>query len=167
MVAGLVVFINSPSLGHVSVPSKNISVVKGDSTALKDVSTSYFTLTLPDTMRLKTSTETEGSAIYGQYVFTDTAFASTNQLGITLAHANGLTLSEIPFVKQRSSNPSMYKQVAQDQTMVIFQSVSHDEYVIVWMQNTDYVAIAASGRADEFRILTDLAAQAKRSWQWK
>ena len=159
-------FMGGPSVGTVKQQS-GLSEVKGAQFSLKQVSTSYFSMSIDATQALKSSNESGGQGVYAQYLYSSPAFGDGGQLGVTLGHLNGLTLSEVPFAKQRSISPDIYMLVSQDSSSITYQTLAHDEYVTIWLHGNDYVAVAASGRADRFGSLKDAVTQAIQSWEWR
>lgn len=155
-----------PAIGKVKT-QEGLSEVKGAQVSLKQVSTTFFTITIPSTEQLKTSNESGGEGIYAQYLYAEPAFGKGTQLGVTLAHLNEQSLEEIPFVKQRSITPDVYTRAFDSSSSISFQTQNKDEYATIWIHGSEYIAVVASGRSDNFGALKDSVDEAVRSWQWR
>lgn len=159
---------NGPAQGSVNNPSKDeLNVVKGESVTLKTFTTTYIDIQLPDRLLLKTSNESKGAGIYAQYLFSDSRFGSRQQVGVTIGHLNGLTLKEVPFVKQRAIDPEQYIRLAENETAVTYKTVSSDEYMTTILHGNDYLTVASSGTSDESADLQGITDQAIRSIRWR
>jgi len=158
--------IAGPAIGEVK-RTTSLNEVKGAQLTRKQVDSTYFVTTIPSTLLVKTTIESGGGGIYAQYLYAEPAFGNGSQLGITIGHLNGMSLEEIPFIKQRLISPDVYQQVSKTSTSVTYQTNVKDEYATIWVYGSDYVAVAASGRSDSFGSLKEMVEESIRSWQWR
>jgi hypothetical protein len=165
--AGAYAWWQSPATTDTDQGTQEVNSVLGSETAVKPWQTSYFSTSIPTTLRVKTSND---SATYGSYLLTSISTHYSDQIGVTVAELGGNSLDEIPAVRLRLDKPDVYApgnlSYAPDGAYV-FTDEDGYETSIFWQHGNQYAAVVASGTSARRAELGEALADVVSNWNWQ